>query len=101
MDGLWLDMNEISNFCNGECYGDSHPEESRRSVDVLKFDPFNPPYRINNQGNRIGLNIRTVDPDAVHYGGVLEYNCHNLYGEFNHNSCNVCTNEVSSIKDWV
>ncbi|XP_065906865.1 uncharacterized protein [Dysidea avara] len=80
-DGLWIDMNEISNFCNGECSGSSHPEEMRRSVDDgLKFDPNNPPYHINNQGSSIGLNTKTLDMDAMHHGGVLEYNSHNLYG---------------------
>ena len=75
-------MNEISNFCNGECSGSSHPEEMRRSVDDgLKFDPNNPPYHINNQGSSIGLNTKTLDMDAMHHGGVLEYNSHNLYGK--------------------
>jgi len=76
-------MNEISNFCNGECTGSSHPEELRRSLnDGLKFDPNNPPYNINNQGSsNTKLNIKTLDMDVMHYGGILEYNSHNLFGE--------------------
>ena len=71
-------MNEISNFCNGECNGDS---KLRRSVYGLKFDPNNPPYHINNHGNAsIALNMKTLDMDVVHYGGILEYNSHNLFG---------------------
>ena len=74
-------MNEISNFCNGECNGASSPEELKRSVAGLKFDPNNPPYHINNQGNSgTALNTKTLDMDVVHYGGILEYNSHNLFG---------------------
>ena len=76
-------MNEISNFCNGECTGTSHPDELKRSVDDdggLKFDPNNPPYNINNEGSSTKLNVKTLDMDVMHYGGVLEYNSHNLFG---------------------
>ena len=84
-------MNEISNFCNGECTSDvdfvSDTNEVRNSIymqqENVGFDPNNPPYAINNQGNHIPLNIKTLDMDAVHYGGVLEYNSHNLFGNTN------------------
>ena len=68
-------MNEISNFCNGECSSVSEP------IEELKFDPNNPPYKINNQGStNTGLNTKTLDMDAVHFGNLLEYNTHNLFG---------------------
>ena len=71
-------MNEISNFCNGECNSVSHEHD-----DGLKFDPNNPPYKINNQGStNTALNIKTLDMDAVHYGNILEYNSHNLFGMY-------------------
>ena len=73
-------MNEISNFCNGEC---SSLSQEATAVDGLKFDPNNPPYKINNQGSSINLNIKTLDMDAVHYGELLEYNTHNLFGMYN------------------
>ena len=69
-------MNEISNFCNGQCTSVSHPE----AVDRLEFNPNNPPYKINNQGVNTDLNIKTLYMDAVHYGPLLEYDVHNLYG---------------------
>ena len=83
VDGLWIDMNEISNFCNGECgNGDSNSGGSRRLPGYpASFDPNNPPYKINNQGNRVALNVKTLDMDAQHHGGVLEYNAHNLFGK--------------------
>lgn len=71
-------MNEISNFCNGECSSVSNPEAA---VDRSEFNPNNPPYKIDNQGINNALNIKTLDMDAVHYGPLLEYNVHNLYGK--------------------
>ena len=72
-------MNEISNFCNGECSSVSQEP----AVNGLKFDPNNPPYKINNQGNtNTPLNTKTLDVDAIHNGNLLEYNTHNLFGEF-------------------
>jgi alpha-glucosidase (family GH31 glycosyl hydrolase) len=68
VDGLWIDMNEISNFCNGECSSS------------IRTDPLSPPYSINNQGNKAPLNTKAISVDAVHYGNVLEYNAHNLFG---------------------
>lgn len=44
------------------------------------FAPNTPPYMINNCGNGCPLRTKTVDADAVHYGQMLEYDVHNLYG---------------------
>jgi len=68
VDGLWIDMNEASNFCTGDCRA--------ASTSVLN----NPPYKINNNGYRAPLNTKTLDMDAVHYGGLLEYDVHSLFG---------------------
>ena len=75
MDGLWFDMNEISNFCNGACSSDGRHEGR------VGFDPNNPPYQINNMGGKAPLNSKTTDMDCQHSGGVLEYNAHNFFGE--------------------
>ncbi|KAJ6807067.1 putative alpha-glucosidase [Iris pallida] len=59
VDGLWIDMNEISNFIT--------------SPPLNQLD--DPPYKI----QRSVLD-RTVPPSSLHYGNITEYNAHNLYG---------------------
>ncbi|CAI8017774.1 Probable alpha-glucosidase Os06g0675700 [Geodia barretti] len=110
VDGLWIDMNEISNFCSGACSTESadgvntaiHGSEQRvknsqptrlksKTRTRLRrsgtgnrrvgFDPTNPPYSINNFGNKAPLNTKTLDMDALHMNGAaLEYNAHNTFG---------------------
>ncbi len=76
MDGLWIDMNEPSNFCNGAC-DKSNTSTGRQSLD---FDPVDPPYYINNRGSKYPLYTKTLDMDAQHFDQVA-YDVHNLYGE--------------------
>ncbi|KAK9234319.1 glycosyl hydrolases family 31-domain-containing protein [Lipomyces kononenkoae] len=63
-DGLWIDMNEASNFVTPEGY--------------------EPAYTINNDGawGVTGLNTRTLSTNLTHYSGVAEYNVHNLFGHY-------------------
>ena len=96
-DGLWIDMNEISNFCSGECLNGSPVplgsttcgcSSSSSFIKILEddyyysgsFNAVNPPYSINNDGDRDPLNTKTLDMTSYHYNNVLEYNAHNLFG---------------------
>eukprot|EP00743_Colponemidia_sp_Colp-15_P001390 GILK01001525.1.p1 GENE.GILK01001525.1~~GILK01001525.1.p1 ORF type:complete len:894 (-),score=148.33 GILK01001525.1:161-2842(-) len=74
-DGLWLDMNEVSNFCNGECTDETNKLRSAAVVYPNGLDPENPPY----VPGRARLNEKTALMAAKHYG-VLEYDVHNLFG---------------------
>ncbi|KAF2077080.1 hypothetical protein CYY_001589 [Polysphondylium violaceum] len=71
-DGIWIDMNEISNFCSGNCWNiDPAPQPG--------FDPNFPPYI----PGGIQLSDRTINMSSIQstaYGDVLHYNIHNLYG---------------------
>ncbi|XP_065847964.1 alpha-glucosidase [Euphorbia lathyris] len=67
-DGLWIDMNEVSNFITTES-----ESNSSSSLD-------NPPYKINRGGNHGSINERTIPASSMHFGNITEYNAHNLYG---------------------
>lgn len=74
-------MNEASNFCDGECKStNKEVAQQPRARNGSGFDPNNPPYSINNANTKAPLDSRTIAVDATHYGGVLEYNAHNLFG---------------------
>eukprot|EP01117_Protostelium_nocturnum_P008400 TRINITY_DN29_c2_g1_i2.p1 TRINITY_DN29_c2_g1~~TRINITY_DN29_c2_g1_i2.p1 ORF type:complete len:707 (+),score=283.88 TRINITY_DN29_c2_g1_i2:811-2931(+) len=78
-DGMWIDMNELSNFCDGDCQDKPIPPSNPNK---FVFNANFPPYKINNLANgaKNPLFAKTISPDSVHYGGVLEYDSHNLFG---------------------
>ncbi|XP_009410032.2 alpha-xylosidase 1 [Musa acuminata AAA Group] len=91
VDGLWIDMNEASNFCTGKCElptNHSCPIPGSTTPWVCCLDCKNltdtrwddPPYKINASGSRAPLGFKTIATSATHYNGILEYNAHSLYG---------------------
>ena len=57
--GIWLDMNEFSNFCQGNC------DKDKPKFPELPYNPGGPP-----------LEEKTLDLGALHHGGYRELDVH-------------------------
>ncbi|CAE6470893.1 unnamed protein product, partial [Rhizoctonia solani] len=102
IDGVWIDMNEPSSFCNYPC---RNPEEqavgnppprttgppdinapifkdpTKRLLNApssVEIDYNDPPYKIGNVFHSLGN--RTAHMDIKHANGLMEYDTHNMYG---------------------
>lgn len=88
-DGIWIDMNEVSNFCNyggaGQiCYTRDKAQCKSNACclhcttvdrdNKYDFPPFIPHTVMRTLGGR------TLAMSAVHSGNIPEYNAHNLHG---------------------
>ncbi|KAH0756847.1 hypothetical protein KY290_020340 [Solanum tuberosum] len=90
VDGLWIDMNEVSNFCSGLCTipeGRICPTGTGpgwiccldcKNITNTRWD--DPPYKINASGIEAPIGYKTIATSAVHYNGVKEYDAHSIYG---------------------
>lgn len=67
-DGVWLDMNEVANFCDGVCY-----PEQRASAPVINELPYMPTGR--------SLERKALPLDAYHSeSDDIELDTHSLFG---------------------
>lgn len=60
VDGLWLDMNEPSNFCNGYCYASQDPDHTPNNSRTM-YTPGGRPLR----DKTIPINLPTNDGKLV------------------------------------
>ena len=85
-DGLWIDMNEPSNFVTGSLRG--------CKGNTVNFPPYLPSVKLDSRDH--GLADKTLCGDAVHHLGN-HYNVHNLFGWSQaRNTNNNCSKNVKS-----
>lgn len=108
-DGLWIDMNEVSNFCTGtsctfngtvindltSCYLQCPADKSNQT----KYDI--PGFKINHYGDYEGLGYKTAAMTVKHYDGTLEYNAHNLFGISESKATNEALTKVRNKRPFV
>eukprot|EP01112_Ceratiomyxa_fruticulosa_P012496 TRINITY_DN3460_c0_g1_i1.p1 TRINITY_DN3460_c0_g1~~TRINITY_DN3460_c0_g1_i1.p1 ORF type:complete len:854 (+),score=189.03 TRINITY_DN3460_c0_g1_i1:554-3115(+) len=75
-DGLWIDMNEVSNFCTGQCGNIPTPSSASKLKYAPGFNPEKPPYLPGGQK----LDWHTLNMTAIQNGSLIMYNTHNLFG---------------------
>ena len=110
VDGIWIDMNEVSQLCDYPCDASENTDDRAREpgrphanqlaggVPEMKKPRVQPKPKKGSKkglpgrdllfprydiGNKAGdmLSDRTLDTDILHADGLAEYDIHNLYGK--------------------
>jgi alpha-D-xyloside xylohydrolase len=112
-DGLWIDMNELANFCPGTtCVrqsGVTCPNTGSISAittcclscsgDGNKYD--HPPFAINNVNSHDAIYNKGISTSALQYGSIRQYDAHNLYGITESIATNAVQEELANKRSFV
>ncbi|KAG1697179.1 hypothetical protein DVH05_017564 [Phytophthora capsici] len=112
-DGLWIDMNELANFCPGaSCVrqsGVTCPKRGNSTTMTIcclncvdnnnSFD--NPPFAINNAGIHDAIYNKGISTSTLQYGGIRQYDSHNLYGISESIVTNAVQEELTNKRSFV
>ncbi|GAB9477611.1 Family 31 glycoside hydrolase, partial [Globisporangium polare] len=112
-DGLWIDMNELANFCPGNTCTrkDNVTCPNTGSISQIttcclecaddgnRWD--NPPFRINNANEEAAIYTKTISTSALHYTGARQYDSHNLYGFTEAIATNAAQETISGKRSFV
>uniref|UniRef100_H3GKG8 alpha-glucosidase n=1 Tax=Phytophthora ramorum TaxID=164328 RepID=H3GKG8_PHYRM len=91
-DGLWIDMNELANFCPGfECVRDPNEtcpkigNSTTMTICCLSCSTNEniydkPPFAINNAGSHDAIYNKAISTSTLQHGNIRQYDAHNLYG---------------------
>jgi len=68
-DGLWIDMNEIANFCVGACIPEDWLPFENSVLNQVIYTP-----------GEVDLEEHSISLDGVHFDGNTELDYHSLFG---------------------
>ncbi|EGN94282.1 glycoside hydrolase family 31 protein [Serpula lacrymans var. lacrymans S7.3] len=93
--GIWLDMNEVTTFCNGSCGSGANTADMDVSIGAGEETGVNlnePPYAIH---NTLGpLWAGTLATNATHAGGYVELDVHNMWGMMEEKATHAAVSEI-------
>jgi alpha-glucosidase (family GH31 glycosyl hydrolase) len=116
LDGLWIDMNEVSNFCNEDgkgqvchvpsdkkCPSGNIEDQTTCCLECSTVDANNkydfPPYAIGTVYGTLGG--KTMATSSVHFGNVTDYDVHNMYGLMEAKATNVALQKARGKRPFI
>jgi alpha-glucosidase (family GH31 glycosyl hydrolase) len=95
IDGLWIDMNEPTITCTGQC--GTPPHSKRELAAGQQYSPHNPPWTPSTVSN---VNEGTFNMSAIMNYGIL-YNLHNMFGYFQARASHLAMEAVRGQRGFV
>ncbi|EPT05586.1 hypothetical protein FOMPIDRAFT_1034256 [Fomitopsis schrenkii] len=101
--GIWLDMNEVSSFCNGSCGSAADlSSATKRGLGAgaeSGVSLSSPPYAIHNGFGPLW--VKTLATNATHAGGYVELDVHNMWGLMEEKATHLAVQEILGIRPFL